>query len=115
MNNGITEMGAKVIMLDRVLAHYGPESNDARNALRGTIVGAMNHIWPEEKAAKANLEIVEKSYGMEGIQTRIRALVPQTDTQRQLQAQAVQISSDLAQMRWMLVEQRQQTLPTTFL
>jgi hypothetical protein len=115
MNNGITEMGAKVIMLDRVLAHYGPESKNARDALRGTIVGAMNHIWPEEKAGKANLDLVEKSHGMEGIQTRIRALVPQTDTQRQLQAQAVQISSDLAQMRWMLIEQRQQTLPVTFL
>jgi protein-S-isoprenylcysteine O-methyltransferase Ste14 len=35
--------------------------------------------------------------------------------QRQLQTQAVQISSDLAQMRWMLIEQRQKSLPPTLL
>jgi hypothetical protein len=107
MNNGITEMGAKVIMLDRVLAHYGPESKDTRDALRGTILNAMKLIWPEEKT--------EKSHGMEGIQARVRDLAPQTEMQRQLQTQAVQISSDLAQMRWMLIEQRQKSLPPTLL
>ena len=115
MNNGITEMGAKTIMLDRVLAHYGPESKDARDAMRGTIVNAMRQIWPEEKYRQVHVDAVEKSYGMEGIQTRIRELAPRNDTQRQLQGQAVQISSDLVQMRWMLIEQRQKTLPTTFL
>ena len=115
MNNGITEIGAKVILLDRVLAHYGPESKYARDALRGTIVNAVRQIWPEEKNKQVHLDDLEKSYGMEGIQTRIRELAPRTDTQRQLQVQAVQISSDLMQMRWMLIEQRQKSLPTTFL
>jgi len=115
MNNGITEMGAKTIMLDRVLANYGPESKDARDAIRGTIFTAMRHIWPEEKTEKIQIDVVEKSTGMEEIQKRIRGLAPQTDTQRLLQSQALQISSDLAQMRWMLIEQRQKSLPTTFL
>jgi hypothetical protein len=115
MNNGITEMGAKVIMLDRVLAHYGPESKDAREALRGTILNALKLIWPEEKSGQVHLDVIEKSNGMEGIQARVRDLAPQTDMQRQLQTQAVQISSDLAQMRWMLIEQRQKSLPPTLL
>jgi hypothetical protein len=115
MNNGITEMGAKVIMLDRVLAHYGPESKDTRDALRGTILNAMRLIWPEEKTGQAHLDVIEKSHGMEGIQARVRDLAPQTEMQRQLQTQAVQISSDLAQMRWMLIEQRQKSLPPTLL
>ena len=115
MNNGITEMGAKVIMLDRVLAHYGPEAKDAREALRGTILNALKLIWPEEKSGQVRLDVIEKSNGMEGIQTRVRALAPQTDMQRQLQTQAVQISSDLAQMRWMLIEQRQKSLSPTLL
>jgi hypothetical protein len=115
MNNGITEMGAKVIMLDRVLAHYGPESKDTRDALRGTILNAMRLIWPEEKTGQAHLDVIETSHGMEGIQARVRDLAPQTEMQRQLQTQAVQISSDLAQMRWMLIEQRQKSLPPTLL
>jgi len=115
MNNGITEIGAKTIMLDRVLANYGPESKDARDAIRGTILTAMRNVWPEEKGTSVHIDVVEKSRGYEGIQAAIRGFAPRTDTQRLLQSQALQISSDLAQMRWMLIEQRQKTLPTTLL
>ena len=115
MNNGITEMGARIIMLDRVLANYGPESKVARDALRGTIVTVMGQIWPEEKNGKVHFEVVEKSSRIEGVQAMIRGLVPHTDTQRTLQAQALQLGNDMAQMRWMLIEQRQKALPTTFL
>ncbi len=114
MNAGITEIGARTIMLDRVLAHYGPETTDLRNMLRSTVDGTLAHIWPEEKTTQVRLDIVEKSVGMERIQTSIRGLTPQNDTQRQLQSQALQISSDLAQMRWLLIEQREKSLPPTF-
>ena len=30
MNSGLTELGAKVILLDRTLAQYGPETMEAR-------------------------------------------------------------------------------------
>jgi len=30
MNSGLTELGAKVILLDRILAQYGPETMEAR-------------------------------------------------------------------------------------
>ena len=115
MNNGITEMSAKVIMLDRVLAQYGPETKDVRDTFHGMIVTTMHHIWPEEKTGQAHFDRVEKAKGMEGVQIRIRELAPRTDTQRLLQSQAVQISSDLAQMRWLIIEQRQKSLPTIFL
>lgn len=115
MNTGLTEMGARIIMLDRVLAHYGPETKDVRNMIRGTVDTVVGQIWPEEKAGPVRLDVVEKSVGMDRIQAGIRALSPQDDTQRQLQSQALQISSDLAQLRWILIEQREKSLPTTFL
>src|SRR5260221_6300921 len=34
----LTEMSAKVIFLDRVLAHYGPETKEARDVLRDAVV-----------------------------------------------------------------------------
>jgi hypothetical protein len=52
---------------------------------------------------------------MEGVQACIRGLAPLTDSQHQLKSQALQIGSDLAQTRWMLIEQRQNPLPATFL
>jgi hypothetical protein len=115
MNNGITEIGAKTIMLDRVLAQYGTESKDARNLLRLSVVSAIKHVWPEEKTGKAHIEIIEKATGMEEVQNGIMGLEPKTNTQRMLQAQAVRTSGDLAQLRWTLIEHRQKSLPTIFL
>jgi hypothetical protein len=40
-----TALSAKVVMLDRVLAHYGPDAREARNVLRGAIVRALDQGW----------------------------------------------------------------------
>ncbi|HTP64472.1 MAG TPA: hypothetical protein VMJ66_03695, partial [Geobacteraceae bacterium] len=42
-------------------------------------------------------------------------LSPGNDDQRQFKAQALQIAADLAQSRWLLIEQTQQALPTVLL
>ncbi len=115
MDNGITEIGAKTIMLDRALADYGLETKELREMLRGTLMSVMEDIWPEEKTTPARLEIVEQSAQMGGIQRAIRGLAPLNDTQRQLQSQALQISGDLARVRWHMFEQRTKSLPTTLL
>jgi hypothetical protein len=45
----------------------------------------------------------------------VRKLAPPDDSHRVLQSQAVQICSDVAQLRWQLLEQAQQTLPVPLL
>jgi len=35
MHTGITKMRARTIMLDRVLAHYGPQAKEVRNVAAG--------------------------------------------------------------------------------
>ena len=60
MNTEITQSSTKVILLDRVLAAYGPETKDARERLRSGVATVITKIWPEEKteeaAGLANLE-----------------------------------------------------------
>jgi hypothetical protein len=34
MNNGLVQAGSKVILLDRLMAQYGPETREARDLLR---------------------------------------------------------------------------------
>ncbi|HCZ17038.1 MAG TPA: hypothetical protein DHV85_21200 [Candidatus Accumulibacter sp.] len=113
MDNGIIDIGARTIMLDRALADYGPETMEIRAVLRSTLTKAMANIWPEEKTTQAHLEIVARAVGMETIRSAIRRLAPQDDTQHQLQSLALQISGDLARMRWQMIEQRTKSLPTT--
>jgi hypothetical protein len=36
-NNELTEMSAKVVLLDRILAHYGPEAKEVRELLQGAV------------------------------------------------------------------------------
>ena len=115
ISSGITEVGTKVILLDRTLAQYGPETKEIRDGVRGTIENAIHHIWPEEKTGEKHLQIVEKSKRIEDIQAAIRGLSPVTDYQRQLQARAEQINSDIIQLRWMLIENQQKSIPTPLL
>src|SRR5262249_41176977 len=41
----LTEMSAKVVLLDRALAHYGPETKEARELLRAGVVRVLDQTW----------------------------------------------------------------------
>jgi hypothetical protein len=42
-------------MLDRVLAHYGPETKDARDELRRSVANGVALLWPEESTASTGM------------------------------------------------------------
>jgi hypothetical protein len=43
----LTQMAANVILLDRMLAHYGPEADDARATLKIAVARNLDQIWPK--------------------------------------------------------------------
>src|SRR2546430_6918096 len=45
----VMQMAAKVALLDRVLRLYGPETTDARHALRDAIADGVRRTWPGER------------------------------------------------------------------
>jgi hypothetical protein len=114
-NTAIIQNGAKVILLDRALAAYGPETKDAREQLRRAVAAGIEIFWPEEQNAGSGMAGFEKANAMEVLQGRLRQLTSTTDAQRKLQSQAEQITGDMLQARWLLIEQAQSVLPITFL
>ena len=108
--NELTQMSASIILLDRVLTHYGPETKDARDLLKGTVAAMIDRMWPDEGSGR-QMEPVSA----EAFYDKIQALSPQNDVQRQLQAQAVKISVDIGQARWLLFEQGGRSIPMPFL
>ena len=42
----LIQMSSKIVVLDRVLAHYGPETKEARDLLRLTVTGMLEQFWP---------------------------------------------------------------------
>jgi len=115
MNSGLTEMGAKVIQLDQALAHYGTETREIRDSLRGTVVSVIRTVWPEDVDSHPDLAAIEKSSAGAKMLIEIRKLQPQNDDQRELKSQALQISSDLMNLRWLMIERWNKSLPRVVL
>ena len=102
-NAELTDMSAKIVLMDRVLAHYGPESKDARDLLRGFVINSLNRVWPQEEGQAS-----EKPQSTDAVAfvDSIQALLPKDDTQRALKAQAVSMAIALGQTRWLMAAQQ---------
>jgi hypothetical protein len=114
--NGVVQLSANVIMLDRILAHYGTESKDAREMLRASVADLLEKTWPEENSESSTSRSMTRTEGKyEGLFEKIQELTPKNEAQRAYQAQAMKIALDTAQARWQLFEQKNSSIPSAFL
>jgi hypothetical protein len=111
----LTQGGAKILMMDRVLAGYGPEAKEIRGLLKGFLGARIAQVWPEKIKNRPGSDFSGRPIEMEDVKIALRNLVPQSDVQRSLQMQATQISDELLQLRWLLFEQLQTSLPPVLL
>jgi hypothetical protein len=115
MKAALTQRGAKLITLDRILAQYGPEAIDVRDELRRSVATSIALLWPKENTASGGFKAVEQTRGVERVREKLQQLSPQTESQRSIQSQAIQMSTDLLQSRWLLIEQGHNSLPIPLL
>jgi hypothetical protein len=99
----VTQMAAKLVFLDRVLANYGPESADSRALLRRMVEGSLSRMWPDERSHHSQLEPIGS--GAEEVNKAIQKLAPRNDVQGSLKSQAMGVVTDVGQLRWLLFEQ----------
>ena len=99
----LTQMSANIVVLDRTLAHYGPEAKEAREALRNAVAGVLNHWSSKNRSGASRLE--PAPVAREIVYDRIQALTPKDDLQRSVQSQALSMAVNLAQTRWLMYEQ----------
>lgn len=104
---------AHLILLDRVLAHYGPPAHDARGLLRKLIEDRLRQPWDKKRPVGPADTSVEA--GIEPLQDKLRALVPQTDAQDLLRSRALEVSGKIAEAHWLQIEMRSEGLPWPFL
>jgi hypothetical protein len=104
-NNELRGAAAHALLLDRTLAEYGPETQEARKQLRTTIALRFHQVWPHESAKKVEPDALSSGAGFEDIQRKLLGLSPQNDAQRWLKATALQLTGDIAEARWLVVEQ----------
>ena len=114
----VRSSAAKLILLDRNLRQYGPDADAIRANLLSVSRAKLDHKWVDISVLAINVNEPSSGnepLGLEQVQEKIRELVPATQMQRFLQTRALQVSGDLAQTRWLLVEQIGGSIPTPFL
>jgi hypothetical protein len=50
----LTQLAANVVVLDRVLAHYGPEAKEARDLLRTAVARVIETTWPKNASSASS-------------------------------------------------------------
>lgn len=101
----VQQLGINLSALDRTLAHYGPETAEARALLREFVTAELDKIWPADQAAAPSKLAVSPRPEAEAFIDLILSLTPKTDAQRFGQTRALQLMADMGATRQLLYEQ----------
>lgn len=108
-NAEVTQLAANVVLLDRVLAHYGPETAEARAMLRVAVARQMEVIWLRDSSDKRHFQ--PRPLQDEVLFDKIEDLSPRDDKQRSLQSQALSLAIQVGQIRSLMLQQRTVPVP----
>jgi hypothetical protein len=113
--SGFQQLSTNVVLLDRALAHYGPEAKEARELLRRAVATTLDQLWPTDGSRSSGVDSPEISAAADALISAIQSLAPRNDAQRSIQAQALQIGTDLGRTRWQLSQRDEGSIPLPFL
>ena len=111
----VKQMIAQIILLDRLLAQYGPETDVARDLMRSGVATLADRVWRENNPDSAAVAHFETTSASDAFYDRLLQLSPKNDVQRALKERAIQVSTDLAQTRLLLFAQTDNSIPMPFL
>ena len=114
-SSAVKQMAANVMLLDRLLARYGPQTKEARELLRGAGARSLEKLWPQDRARQADLAPGEARAETEAFYEKVAELSPKTDAQRAIKARARDLTTDLEQTRLRLFAQKDSSIPAPFL
>ena len=113
-NQEMTVIAAKVIQLDRLLRRYGPEADDERDLLRRYMAMRFQDLFPQG-GAKPVFQNPRTITLFEELEDRLAAMEGHSTQQRWLLSQAQALTTDLTEVRWLLVEQEVLGIPVPVL
>jgi type II secretory pathway pseudopilin PulG len=112
--NQVRGWAAQVVLLDRTLAAYGPETQGTRDLLKQTLAARIEQVW-SGKGTGVQPTVLRSGSGVEGVQQKLLALEPQTDAQRWLKNTALEIGQSMASSRWAGLQQLGRSIKWPFI
>jgi len=98
----MTKASSEIILLDRTLALYGPETKEARELLRSSVAAVLDRM--QSKSANPS-QLRASTREVDTLYEKIHGLLPNDDRQRSIQARALGILISLQETRWLIYEQ----------
>jgi hypothetical protein len=116
MTNELKLTGSKIVLLDRAMAQYGPETGEAREHLHLGLALAIQRIWPEDSHEIEIKTAQRPGNQIEALQDKLLQLSPRNDAQKWLRSRALQINTDISEERTLLFAQvGKSSIPGPFL
>src|SRR5208283_559334 len=75
----VTQLAADVVLLDKILRHYGPDTKEIRALLRGSVAHMVDVTWSRDGSDNTHFETSTTS---EALFDKIQGLSPQNENQR---------------------------------
>ncbi len=113
--DAVKRIASQLILLDRVIKQYGPGAEAAQTALQKAVGGRFVTLLtrPETQGQFSHADHV--STEMDLVQQQLLQLAPGNPAQEWNRSRALQITGDMEQTRWLLVESFDSSVPTAFL
>ena len=113
-DDSVQQSAADMLALDRALRFYGGETLEIRRSIRDTLKERLVAIWPEVNPAASPANNVRVEVALETVMTQILALRPTTDSQRWLQAEALDLITNQEKKLWLRMERQDSTAGRPF-
>jgi len=114
-SNQIKQLTADFVLVDNLLALYGPETDSARRLLRQGIEPLAQRVWRESSSRYGKTEPFEASALAASFESELLGLSPRSETQRILKSQALEANAAMARARLQLYTNEGSSLPMPFL
>jgi hypothetical protein len=111
IDSTVTEAASQLLSLDRLLARYGSETSGIRHDLKLLAQARVDSVWGQTSNPVAAPALSRA----EQITEAIRDLSPGNESQRALQAKALDLGESLLHSRWAAILGTKSTVPTAFL
>ncbi len=108
----VTQLAADVVLLDKILTHYGPETKEIRGLLRNSVAHMLDVTWARDGSDKTHFA---PSAASEDLFDKIQQLSPQNDNQRFLRSQALSEVITVGQTRSLMAAQSASSIPMPLL
>jgi hypothetical protein len=113
--SSVQSLSANVLLLDRLLALYGPDAREARDELHQVVTVVHDRMWSLDGSTTADLDPTATQKMTSDFAVALEKLSPKTESQGVLKTQAMQIGQSLAQTRLLMFEQSGSSISWPFL